>query len=170
MTDIKIYIEGENAIAFAEQFLSIEGISGRWHEDIEESKGLGEKVIITAAIVTIIQGTISIGKDIKQLYEDNKQGLERITIIQGDKRIGLRDSTSSEAIDEILSVSAEPISNNVPFISPISPLQEIAKLSIAERHKILSPFVKETAEDFTNDPELTEFSILDAEDWETSDN
>lgn len=45
-------------------------------------------------------------------------------------------------------------------------LQEIARLPIAERHKILEPFIAATAEDFLNDPELTEFSVLDGEDWE----
>ena len=46
-------------------------------------------------------------------------------------------------------------------------LQEIASLSLAERHKILEPFIAATAEDFLNDLELTEFSVLDGEDWET---
>lgn len=45
-------------------------------------------------------------------------------------------------------------------------LQEIARLPIAERHKILAPFIAATAEDFLTDPELTEFSVLDGEDWE----
>ncbi|MBC6430077.1 DUF2281 domain-containing protein [Nostoc sp. HG1] len=46
-------------------------------------------------------------------------------------------------------------------------LQEIVRLPVAERHKILAPFIAATAEDFLNDPELTEFAILDGEDWET---
>ncbi|MEH2439793.1 hypothetical protein [Nostoc sp.] len=45
-------------------------------------------------------------------------------------------------------------------------LQKIASLSLAERHKILEPFIADTAADFLNDPELTEFSVLDCEDWE----
>ncbi|MDP5337839.1 MAG: DUF2281 domain-containing protein [Nodularia sp. (in: cyanobacteria)] len=45
-------------------------------------------------------------------------------------------------------------------------LQEIARLPVAERHKILEPFIAATAEDFLNDPELTEFAVLDGEDWE----
>ncbi|MFS0517148.1 hypothetical protein ACEYW6_20865 [Nostoc sp. UIC 10607] len=45
-------------------------------------------------------------------------------------------------------------------------LQEITSLSLAERHKILEPFITDTAADFLNDPELTEFSVLDSEDWE----
>jgi hypothetical protein len=45
-------------------------------------------------------------------------------------------------------------------------LKEIASLSLVERHKILKPFIAATAEDFLNDPKLTEFSVLDGEDWE----
>jgi len=45
-------------------------------------------------------------------------------------------------------------------------LKEIAKLPVAERHKMLEPFMAATAEDFLTDPELTEFSVLDGEDWE----
>ncbi|MEA5582686.1 hypothetical protein VB620_15205 [Nodularia harveyana UHCC-0300] len=45
-------------------------------------------------------------------------------------------------------------------------LQEIARLPVTERHKILAPFIAATAEDFLNDPELTEFAVLDGEDWE----
>lgn len=46
-------------------------------------------------------------------------------------------------------------------------LKEIARLPIAERHKLLTASIAKTAEDFLNDSELTEFSILDGEDWET---
>jgi Protein of unknown function (DUF2281) len=46
-------------------------------------------------------------------------------------------------------------------------LQEIATLPLAERHQLLAPFIAATAEDFLNEPELTEFSVLDGEDWET---
>ncbi|MEK0181993.1 MAG: DUF2281 domain-containing protein [Oscillatoriales cyanobacterium] len=46
-------------------------------------------------------------------------------------------------------------------------LREIARLPIAERHKILAPYITATAEDFLIYPELTEFSVLDGEDWET---
>ncbi|MEH1792862.1 hypothetical protein [Nostoc sp.] len=44
--------------------------------------------------------------------------------------------------------------------------QQIASLSLAEGHKILEPFIAAIAEYFLNDPELTEFSVLDCEDWE----
>lgn len=53
--------------------------------------------------------------------------------------------------------------------SSIPSLQEIAKLSISERHNILSPFVQEIAEDVNHDPELKIFSILDGEGLEEGD-
>lgn len=46
-------------------------------------------------------------------------------------------------------------------------LKEIASLSLVERHKILESLSTTTSEDFLNDPELTELSVLDHEDWET---
>ncbi len=46
-------------------------------------------------------------------------------------------------------------------------MQQIARLPVAERHQLLVPFITATAEDFLNDLELTEFSVLDGEDWET---
>jgi hypothetical protein len=58
------------------------------------------------------------------------------------------------------------ISSNLQQQKRLS-IREIARLSIAERHKILEPFIAAIAEDFLNDPELTEFAVLDGEDWET---
>ncbi len=46
-------------------------------------------------------------------------------------------------------------------------MQEIAKLPVKERHKILIPYIALTSEDFIQDKELTEFSVLDSEDWDT---
>ena len=39
-------------------------------------------------------------------------------------------------------------------------------MSLNERHQYLAPYIPKIAEDFLNDPELTEFCVLDAEDWE----
>jgi ribosomal protein S6 len=45
-------------------------------------------------------------------------------------------------------------------------LKQLAKLSINKRHQYLNSSIAATAEDFATDPELTEFSVLDAEDWD----
>ena len=42
-------------------------------------------------------------------------------------------------------------------------LQQLVKLSIAERHQYLKASIAATADDFLTDPDLTEFSILDSE-------
>lgn len=46
-------------------------------------------------------------------------------------------------------------------------LEQIAALPVAERHKLLADSIASTAEDFLNEPELKEFSVLDGEDWDT---
>ena len=57
--------------------------------------------------------------------------------------------------------------NSLPTTEPTLNLllTEIARLPIAERHKILAPYMAATAEDFLTDPELTEFSVLDGADF-----
>lgn len=45
-------------------------------------------------------------------------------------------------------------------------LRQIATLPIKERHALLAQSVAATAEDFLSDPDLTEFSVLDGEDWD----
>lgn len=49
-------------------------------------------------------------------------------------------------------------------------LRQIAALPIEERHKLLAQSITATAEDLLNDPDLTEFSVLDGEDWDTGNN
>jgi hypothetical protein len=46
-------------------------------------------------------------------------------------------------------------------------LRQIVAMPLQERHQILAQSVSATAQDFLTDPELTEFAVLDAEDWET---
>ncbi|QQE63778.1 DUF2281 domain-containing protein [Leptolyngbya sp. BL0902] len=57
-----------------------------------------------------------------------------------------------------------------PPALPAKPsLQQLARLPLSQRHQALEPFVTETAKDFRDDPELTEFAALDSEDWEFPD-
>ncbi|WP_008313237.1 DUF2281 domain-containing protein [Leptolyngbya sp. PCC 6406] len=48
-------------------------------------------------------------------------------------------------------------------------LQHLASLPLSKRHQLLEPFITDTATDFKTDPELTEFSVLDTEDWKFPD-
>jgi hypothetical protein len=51
-------------------------------------------------------------------------------------------------------------------LTPQLSLHQIAAMPLVERHQYLAPFISKTADDFLTEPELTEFSILDTEDWE----
>ncbi|MEM9217350.1 MAG: hypothetical protein AAGD25_23810 [Cyanobacteria bacterium P01_F01_bin.150] len=48
---------------------------------------------------------------------------------------------------------------------PLS-LRQLVTLPIDERHQQLQTFIPDMVEDFANDPELTEFSVLDTADWD----
>jgi hypothetical protein len=53
--------------------------------------------------------------------------------------------------------------------SPLPLLQEIAKLSLSERHRFLRPLIQEMAEDVNEDPELDLFSEIEGEGLENND-
>lgn len=54
-----------------------------------------------------------------------------------------------------------------PQVSSSKPsLRQIAAMSLAKRHQHLAQFIPQTADDFLTNEELTEFSVLDTEDWE----
>lgn len=46
-------------------------------------------------------------------------------------------------------------------------LAEIAALPLEKRHQLLTPHISAMVEDFLTDPELTEFAVLDGEDWDS---
>jgi hypothetical protein len=52
------------------------------------------------------------------------------------------------------------------FFVPKLSLKQIAAMPLAERHRYLAQFISQTADDFITEPDLTEFSVLDTEDWE----
>ncbi|HAC63269.1 MAG TPA: hypothetical protein DCF68_06930 [Cyanothece sp. UBA12306] len=62
----------------------------------------------------------------------------------------------------------ETINHNIVNTS-LPSLQEIVKLSLEERHKLLSPIIQEIAEDVNNDSELNVFSELDGEGLDDND-
>lgn len=57
------------------------------------------------------------------------------------------------------------ILSEVQDFKPLN-LQQIAEMSLAERHRYLKQFMYATAQDFQDDPELTEFEILDTIEWD----
>lgn len=71
---------------------------------------------------------------------------------------GINSSESTDALSRY-QVSPEPQTK--------LSLQQIAALPVEQRHKLLAQSIATTAEDFFKDPSLTEFSVLDGEDWDT---
>lgn len=57
------------------------------------------------------------------------------------------------------------ILSEVQNFKPLN-LQQIAEMSLVERHRYLKQFMYATAQDFQDDPELTEFEILDTVEWD----
>ena len=56
---------------------------------------------------------------------------------------------------------------NIELPKPKPSLREIAAMPLAERYQHITPFIPQTVNDFLNEPELTESSVLDTEDWES---
>ena len=71
----------------------------------------------------------------------------------------------AEQKKQLSSESSESNSSSTTAPSLNLSLREIASLPIAERHKILAAFIPATAEDFLTYPELSEFSVLDGEEY-----
>lgn len=92
------------------------------------------------------------------LCEDVEQLLVHRIDLSGDQEVltrvhnGLRESLRlyQQSSDE-LTISEARLAAGGHGLS----LRELVKLPLTERHRLLSPFVAEMAEDFANDPELT---------------
>lgn len=59
-----------------------------------------------------------------------------------------------------------PADEEASHIAPYPTALDLMALSLEERHHILAQTVADAAEAFRTDPELTEFSALDSEDWD----
>lgn len=90
--------------------------------------------------------------------------LNRLRILPIEKQQEVLDFV--EFIGQKLGKQTPDSSSSVKLQQEHPSLSEIAQLPIAERHQILASFIPATADDFLNDPDLTEFSVLDGEDWE----
>jgi len=69
-------------------------------------------------------------------------------------------STKTLGVVKIFNI--DTINENITQ-SSLPSLQEIAKLSLSERHKLLRPLIQEMAEDVNNDSELNFFSEIEGE-------
>jgi hypothetical protein len=68
-----------------------------------------------------------------------------------------------EAVLEF-ALSLHASNQNPPLVT--QSLYDISKLSLTEQKKVIEPYLSSMAEDFATDPVMTEFSVLDSEDWD----
>ncbi|MGI2902846.1 hypothetical protein [Tolypothrix sp. VBCCA 56010] len=101
MAEIRLAIEGEDAIAATEALLAIPGISGSYKVSSEAPEREG--VIATvASIVGIVGGTIAIAEQIRKWYQEYKQKqsgkrIEKVLIVgRNGRRLLLEDATLEE--------------------------------------------------------------------------
>lgn len=154
-------IKGEKAKALAQMLSEIEGISPA-ETPLYKSSGNNKMIVLFlsagffADTFTISQG---LSKIIKQYDDWQSQGKIQAIIEKPDH--------STCDFSEFLSLipqsdSTDSLNQDLSSMS-LPSLQEIAKLPISERHKLLSPYMDEMAEIFNNDPELTLCSLSDEE-------
>ena len=161
MSNLKIRIKGEKAEALAKMLSEIEGISPA---ETPLYKCLGNnKIIVLLLSVGFVADTFTIsqglGKIIKEYDNWRNQGKIQAIIEKPDH--------STCDFSEFLSLipqtdSTESLSQDLSSMS-LPSLQEIAKLPISERHKLLSPYMDEMAQIFNNDSELILCSLSDTE-------
>ena len=101
------------------------------------------------------------------MYQQNKKSMQSTANIEQVILRNLR-SLTIEKLQEVLEFT-ERLRQTFTTELPTSKLSlcEIAAMPLTERHQHIAPFIVKTTNDFLNEPELTEFSVLDTEDWET---
>nr|WP_250125547.1 UPF0175 family protein [Chroococcidiopsis sp. CCMEE 29] len=105
-------------------------------------------------------------------YELGEISQEKAAEIAGLTRSEFIDALARYKVSSIQYTAEELAKEGANDSTVIKPqtqlsLEQIAALPVAERHKLLADSIASTAEDFLNEPELTEFSVLDGEDWAT---
>ncbi|MBW4504386.1 MAG: hypothetical protein KME57_33735 [Scytonema hyalinum WJT4-NPBG1] len=102
MTEIRMVIEGDDAIDATEALLAIPGISGNYTVTEEPER---ETILATvAAIVGIVAGGIQIAEQIRKWYEKHK--LDKVLIIapNGERILVMGENIDDETITKISQV------------------------------------------------------------------
>ncbi|MFN6567034.1 hypothetical protein [Dendronalium sp. ChiSLP03b] len=101
MAEIRLAIEGENAVSATEALLAIPGISGNYRVSSEAPER--EPVVATvASIVGIVGGAIAIAEQIRKWYKEYKQEqpgkrIDKVLIVgRNGRRLLLEDATLEE--------------------------------------------------------------------------
>jgi hypothetical protein len=109
MAVIQLAIEGKDAESAARDLVTIGGIEGNWTTDETEKK---EGVVTAiATIVAIVGGTIAIAEQIRQWYQEYKQGksgktVDKVLIVCNGQRL-LLENASVAQICQVLETCLE---------------------------------------------------------------
>ena len=108
MADIKVEIQGTNAIAATEELFSLPGISGNWQTvGGEDDKAKAVTLVTIGAIVGIVGGTMAIAEQIRKWYQEYKQGksskkIDKVLLVSSNGNRLLLEGATIEQIKEIL--------------------------------------------------------------------
>lgn len=105
MANIEFEIQGQGAVAAAEELLSIPGLSGNYEVDNTQAEREGTLATI-ATIVGIVGGTVALAEQIRKWYTEYKQGksgakIEKVFIVRNGEYLVLENATIKD-IQKIL--------------------------------------------------------------------
>lgn len=103
MADIQVEIQGQGAIAAAQDLFSSSGLMGNYEIESE-----AEQEGPIATIATIVGGTVAAAEQIRNWYQEHKQSeagkaIEKVMIIGRNGRKLLLEDATVEEIRQILS-------------------------------------------------------------------
>jgi hypothetical protein len=112
MADIRVEVQGQDAVAATKDLLLIPGLSGVFHREIEiEREGT---LVTVATIVGLVSGTLAITEQIQKWYQkyksgDSEKSIEKVLIVGRDgQRILLQNATTKQIKDILESSEALP--------------------------------------------------------------
>jgi hypothetical protein len=102
MREIRIVIEGEDAIAATNALLEIPGISG--YSEVTEAPERETLLGTVVAIVTIVGVTVQIIEQVRKWYEDHN--IEKVVFIapNGQRLLLIADTIDKETIEKIAKI------------------------------------------------------------------
>lgn len=105
MADIQIEIQGQDAIAAAQDLFSNCGLEGNY--EIEDEARTGGTLAAIATVIGIVGSTSATAEQIRKWYQDYKQGkpgkkIEKVLIVGRNGQRLLLDAATLEQIKQIL--------------------------------------------------------------------
>lgn len=105
MAEIKLSLEGEEAVIAAEKLFETTGLQGSW-EVATDSQPIKEGTLaVIGTVVGIIGGTVAVAEQIRKWYQEYKKSKKRfdVVFVADDVRVVLENAT----IEDICAVLEE---------------------------------------------------------------